>query len=75
MSPIEFYGETIQKAKKRYECECCNKLIEVGEKYARRSALGDFTNRKLCLTCNEAVTVFCADTDTDFNYNDIRGVI
>lgn len=75
MSPIEFYGETIQKARKQYECECCKKLIEVGEKYARRSALGDYFARKLCLTCNEAVTVFCTDTDTDFNYNDIRGVI
>lgn len=73
MSPIEFYGETIQKARKEYECECCKTTIEVGETYARRSALGDFANRKLCLACNEAVTAFCAEIDKDFNYTDIRG--
>ena len=72
MSPIEFYGETIQKARKQYECECCEKLIEVGETYARRTAVGDFKSRKLCLKCSEAVTAFCSVTDKDFTYSDIR---
>lgn len=77
MTAIEFYGETIQKARKQYECECCKKLIEVGEIYARRSAssFGDLTNRKLCLKCNEAVTAFCSETDKDFTYNDIRSAL
>lgn len=72
MSPLEFYGETVQKVRKQYECECCKKIIEVGEAYARRSALGELKNRKLCLKCNEAVTAFCSETDNDFTYNDIQ---
>ena len=74
MTPIEFYGETIQKARKQYECECCKNVIEVGETYARRSAspFGDLTCRKLCLKCNEAVTAFCSESDSEFTYSDIR---
>lgn len=77
MSPIEFYSETIQKARKQYECECCGKIITVGEVYARRSpsCFGDLTNRKLCIACNDAVNVFCSQTDKDFIYSDIKAVV
>lgn len=77
MSPLEFECETIQKARKQYECECCNRLIEVGEKYARCSpaVYGDHILRKLCLTCNDVVTAFCSESDKDFNYDDIRGAV
>ena len=77
MTPIEFYNETVQRARKRYECECCRKLIEVGETYARRSAtnFGDLSDRKLCLICNEAVTEYCSETDKEFNYTDIQALI
>ena len=71
MSPLEFYGETIQKARKQYECECCKKLIKVGETYARRSAIGELLSKKLCLTCNKAVDAFCSVQDKNFSYSDI----
>lgn len=76
ISPYEFIAETIQKARKEYECECCGKTIIKGESYARRSSgFWGEPIRKLCTNCNDTVNAFCDkyEYEKDVNYDEILG--
>ena len=76
ISPYEFITETMQKARKDYECECCGKAITKGERYARRSSgFWGEPIRILCTTCNDAVNAFCDkhEYEKDVNYGELIG--
>ena len=60
---LEFYNERHPVARKQHRCECCKKIIDVGERYNYSAGKydGDFFVRHLCLMCSQIFSMFCTD--------------
>lgn len=67
---LEFYNDKINTAKKEYNCEFCNKKINIGERYHRQSGKydGEFFDRKLHTVCDKIISKYCKEEQ---EYEDI----
>lgn len=74
MSYLEFYSESRYKSRKERTCECCNNKINIGDYYSNQRGKweGEFFQRDLCLTCANAISVFCSEVDNEFDYSEIE---
>lgn len=74
MSYMEFYSESRYKSRKERTCECCNSKINIGDNYSNQRGKweGEFFQRDLCLTCANAISVFCSEVDDEFDYSEIE---
>ena len=63
----DFYRHTYPKAKKPYECECCENKIEAGEQYSCETGKfeGELYTRRLCLVCSNILTAYLKKTGED----------
>lgn len=74
MSYMEFYSESCHQSRKERTCECCGKKIHIGDYYSNQRGKweGEFFQRDLCLTCEKAISAFCSNVDSEFDYDEIR---
>lgn len=63
----DFYKHEYPKAKRPYECECCEKEIREGERYSRETGKheGELYTRRLCMTCSNILTAYLEETGAD----------
>lgn len=63
----DFYRHTYPEAKKQYECECCEKRIEAGERYSSETGKsdGEVYTRRLCIPCSNILTAFLEKTGAE----------
>ncbi len=67
---MEFYTDSIHKARKEHKCMLCQQPILKGEKYHRQSGkyCGDFFDRCLHMHCNTMITEY-VDAKDEYEFD------
>lgn len=71
---MEFYNQSLPKARKDHVCEFCGQKIRKGDVYSYETGKydGDMFVRKLCLVCKNILDEFCRESREDgFSWDEI----
>lgn len=74
---MEFFNETYHTARKEHCCECCERKIQIGERYSYQAGKfeGEFFDRRYHIDCSMKMKDFWEDNldyDGSFTYDEMR---